>query len=78
MGDECHEDVIMELIKSKKKFKKSYFGAFPELKEFDRHEEEDDRIGKSIVSTTAKREGAKLMTGDPHFKGVKDVVYLGE
>jgi hypothetical protein len=45
MGDECYEDVIMGLIKSKKTFEKSYFGAFPELKEFDRHEEEDDRIG---------------------------------
>ena len=33
----------MELIKFKKKFKKSYFGAFPGLKEFDRHEGDDDR-----------------------------------
>lgn len=35
-------------------------------------------IGDSIVYATAKREGATLMTGDPHFKGVKEVVYLGE
>ena len=40
-----YEEVIRELIKSKKKFKKSYFGAFPGLKEFNRHEEEDDRLG---------------------------------
>lgn len=35
-------------------------------------------IGDSIVYATAKKEGARLMTGDPHFKDVKDVVYLGE
>ncbi len=35
-------------------------------------------IGDSIVYATARREGAMLMTGDPHFKGVKDVVYLGK
>jgi len=40
-----YEDVIRALIKSKKKFKKSYFGAFPGLKEFNRHEEDDDRLG---------------------------------
>ncbi len=35
-------------------------------------------IGDSIVYATAKREGARLMTGDPHFKGVNDVIYLGK
>lgn len=35
-------------------------------------------IGDSIVYATARREGAMLMTGDPHFKGVEDVVYLGK
>lgn len=40
-----YEDVIRELLKSKKRLKKSYLGAFPGLKEFNRHEEEDDRLG---------------------------------
>lgn len=40
-----YEEVIRELLKSHKSFKKSYFGAFPGLKEFNRHEEEDDRLG---------------------------------
>ncbi len=40
-----YEEVIRELLRSHKSFKKSYFGAFPGLKEFSRHEEEDDRLG---------------------------------
>ncbi len=59
MGDECHENVIMELIQSKKKVKKSYFGAFPELKEFDRHEEEDDRFGDQSFPQLPKKRGCK-------------------
>ncbi len=35
-------------------------------------------LGDCIVYATAKRESAKLLTGDPHFKDVKDVVYLGK
>jgi predicted nucleic acid-binding protein len=34
-------------------------------------------LGDSIMYATAKREGAKILTGDPHFKGLKDVIYLG-
>ncbi len=33
-------------------------------------------LGDSIMYATAKREGAKVLTGDPHFKGVKDVIFL--
>lgn len=34
-------------------------------------------LGDSIILATARREGAKVLTGDPHFKGVKEVIYLG-
>lgn len=40
-----YEEVIRELLRSHKGFKKSYLGAFPGLKEFDRHAEDDDRLG---------------------------------
>jgi predicted CopG family antitoxin len=40
-----YEEVIRALLKSHKSFKKSYFGAFPELKKFNRDEEVDDRLG---------------------------------
>ena len=40
-----YEEVIRALLKSKKRLNKSYFGAFPELNEFKRDEEEDDRLG---------------------------------
>lgn len=33
-------------------------------------------LGDSIIYATAKREGAKVLTGDPHFKGLKDVIFL--
>jgi len=33
-------------------------------------------LGDSIIYATAKREGAKVLTGDPHFKGLKDVMFL--
>jgi predicted nucleic acid-binding protein len=35
-------------------------------------------LGDSIMYATAIREGAEVLTGDPHFKGVKDVIYLGK
>ncbi len=40
-----YEEVIRALIKSEKRLKKSYFGVFPELPEFNRDEEDDDRLG---------------------------------
>jgi predicted CopG family antitoxin len=40
-----YEEVIRALLRSEKKLNKSYFGAFPELHEFKRDEEEDDRLG---------------------------------
>lgn len=40
-----YEEVIRALLRSEKRLKKSYFGAFPELPEFNRDEEEDDRLG---------------------------------
>jgi len=40
------------------------------------------RLGLSmadgIVYATAKREGAKLVTSDEHFKGLKDVEFIEE
>jgi len=33
-------------------------------------------LGDSIIYATAKREGAKVLTGYPHFKGLKDVIFL--
>jgi predicted nucleic acid-binding protein len=33
-------------------------------------------LGDSIIYATAKREGSKVLTGDPHFKGLKDVIFL--
>lgn len=33
-------------------------------------------LGDSIIYATAKREGAKVLTGDPHFRGLKDVIFL--
>ncbi len=44
MKVKSYEEVIRELLRSHKGFKKSYFGAFPGLKEFKR-DEEDDRLG---------------------------------
>ncbi len=35
-------------------------------------------LGNSIMYATAKKEGAMVLTGDPHFKNVKDAIYLGE
>ena len=33
-------------------------------------------LGDSIIYATAKREGAKVLIGDPHFRGLKDVIFL--
>lgn len=33
-------------------------------------------LGDSIIYATAKREGAKVLTGDPHFKDLNDVIFL--
>jgi len=33
-------------------------------------------LGDSIIYATAKREGAEVLTGDPHFRGLKDVIFL--
>lgn len=33
-------------------------------------------LGDSIIYATATREGAKVLTGDPHFKGLNDVIFL--
>ncbi len=44
MKVKTYEEVIRQLLLSHKSFKKSYFGAFPGLKEFKR-DEEDDRLG---------------------------------
>jgi len=39
-----YEEVIRALLISEKRLIKSYFGAFPELYEFKRDEEEDDPL----------------------------------
>ncbi len=35
-------------------------------------------LGDSIMYATALREGAKVLTGNPHFKDIKDAIYLGK
>jgi predicted nucleic acid-binding protein len=42
-----------------------------------RHER-DWSLGDAIIYATAVREGAKFLTGDPHFKGLKDVIFLAD
>lgn len=39
------KEVIRALLRSEKRLNKSYFGVFPELYEFKRDKEEDDRLG---------------------------------
>ncbi len=41
-----------------------------------RHER-DWGLGDALIYATAVREGAEVLTGDPHFKGLKDVIFLG-
>ena len=36
----------------------------------------DFGLADAFVLTTAKRLGAKIVTGDPHFKNMKNVVFL--
>jgi predicted nucleic acid-binding protein len=33
-------------------------------------------LGDSIIYATAKREGAKVLANDPHFRGLKDIIFL--
>ena len=42
-----------------------------------RHER-DWGLGDALIYATAIREGAKVLTGDPHFKGLDDVILLGD
>ena len=42
-----------------------------------RHER-DWGLGDALIYATAIREGAKVLTGDPHFKGLDDVIFLGD
>lgn len=35
-------------------------------------------LGDSIIYATAKREGAKVLTGDPDFKELDDVIFLSD
>ena len=35
-------------------------------------------LGDALIYATAIREEAKVLTGDPHFKGLKDVIVLGD
>lgn len=40
-----------------------------------RHER-DWGLGDALIYATAVREGTEVLTGDPHFKGLKDVIFL--
>ena len=42
-----------------------------------RHER-DWGLVDALIYATAIREGAKVLTGDHHFKGLKDVIFLGD
>ncbi|KXB02068.1 hypothetical protein AKJ44_01430 [candidate division MSBL1 archaeon SCGC-AAA261F17] len=33
-------------------------------------------LGDSIIYATAKRENAKVLTGDPHFKGLEETIFI--
>ena len=35
-------------------------------------------LGDALIYATARREGARVLTGDQHFKGLSDVIYLGK
>lgn len=35
-------------------------------------------LGDSIIYATARRENAKVLTGDEDFKGVEGVIYIGK
>lgn len=34
-------------------------------------------LGDSLIYATAKQEKAEIITGDPYFKGIKGVVFIG-
>jgi predicted nucleic acid-binding protein len=34
-------------------------------------------LGAAIILAAANQEGAKIVTGDPHFKRMEGVMYLG-
>ncbi|HIH18077.1 MAG TPA: type II toxin-antitoxin system VapC family toxin [Nanoarchaeota archaeon] len=36
----------------------------------------DFGLADAIILTTARKLGAKVLTGDPHFKGFKEVVFI--
>lgn len=40
--------------------------------------ERDWELGDALIYATAIREGARVLTGDPHFKGLNDVIFLGD
>jgi predicted nucleic acid-binding protein len=42
-----------------------------------RHER-DWGLRDALIYATAIRDGAKVLTGDPHFKGLRDVIFLGD
>jgi len=35
-------------------------------------------LGDSLILASARAHNLKLVTGDPHFKKIKDVIYLGK
>jgi predicted nucleic acid-binding protein len=35
-------------------------------------------LGDALIYATAIREGASVLTGDPHFKGLNDLIFLGD
>ena len=35
-------------------------------------------LADSIIMATAKQAKAKILTGDPDFKGLRDVIYIGD
>ena len=42
-----------------------------------RKKQPDFGLADAVVIATAEKLGAKIVTGDPHFKGVKNVMRLG-
>jgi len=35
-------------------------------------------LADSIILATAKQAKAKILTGDPDFRGLKDILYIGD
>ncbi|MEM3086266.1 MAG: PIN domain-containing protein [Halobacteria archaeon] len=42
-----------------------------------RKRDPDFPLADAFVLETARKSGAKVVTGDPHFRGEKDVVFIG-